>query len=261
MPVRNITQRLFKRSKSYNYSNLSYQSDSGLLIRTHLISGLASLLIGLAGLTACSAPQSGYFPLSKGYSWEYEEILTIRNEAFPRRKVIQSVGLVEIHDQPVYLHEIQGETRAFYERRDEGIYRVSADLEHRELVFPLPINEALESKRTWTIPSRLGVIESRTFALEDRILNRPPKLNLTFHVVSLDETIQTQAGTFNNCLLIKGEGEVNVRTDRGNNSAIVHVINKDWYAPGVGLVKTERTEKAETTFLNAGLYELELLSY
>ena len=71
----------------------------------------------------------------------------------------------------------------------------------------------------------------------------------------------TTAGVFNHCLHVTGRGQTTVQTDRGNASASVTVQVDEWYAPSVGLVKLERQETSESTFLKAGRQTWQLLDY
>ena len=48
------------------------------------------------------------------------------------------------------------------------------------------------------------------------------------------------------------KSRVAVRTDRGNASAMVTVRTREWYARGIGLVRLEREERADSTFLRNG---------
>jgi hypothetical protein len=71
-------------------------------------------------------------------------------------------------------------------------------------------------------------------------------------IAATDESVVVPAGKFDRCLRIDGSGRRNVRTDRGNASAEVSVSHQEWYAPGIGLIKAERWEHAESPFLKAG---------
>ena len=206
---------------------------------------------------ACSQQGEGYFPLATGHSWEYLETLTIRDENHYRRRVITTQQPVRIKGKTLFVQVAQGEQRRYFSSTDTGIFRERPGTQQTDLILPLPLDE----NKYWTQISRLGVIESRTFAKEDRILSRPPPIKLEYSLISKDETVIVSAGRFTHCLKIKGEGTTIVRVDRGNGIAEVNVENFDWYAPGVGLVKTERTERSVSPFLKNGRYTLELLRF
>lgn len=216
------------------------------------------LLAGfLLSLVACSQQDEGYFPLARGHSWDYLETLIIRGESHFRRRVITTQEPVRIEGKMLFVQEAQGGQRRYFSRTDAGIFRERPGTKQTDLILPLPLNE----NKYWTLISRLGVIESRTFAKEDRILIRPPPIKLEYSLISKDETVIVSAGRFTHCLKIKGKGTTIVRVDRGNGIAEVDVENYDWYAPGVGLVKTERIERSVSPFLKNGRYTLELLRF
>lgn len=236
--------------------SLLSQAYSWLSRRTYVYLFFFPLLL----LTGCQQQSDTYYPLQAGHLWEYRETLKIRNEVFERRKLVQSENPAEYEGKTLYMQQHQGGLRFILTEEVDGIYRLDKQLNSAHLVFPEPPRPA-EPERRWKAVSRLGVIESRTFAREDRILDRPPELTMEYRVVSDQAQVTVPAGTFDKCVQIRGEGSLSVRTDRGNNSAIVNVTSDDWYAPGVGLVKTEREEQSDSVFLKPGRYTLELVYF
>ena len=157
------------------------------------------------------------------------------------------------------------DTDAYLQRTPDGLYRIGARDRHSltETWEPAPQKILpLQPKvgDSWTVDSRLGLIESRTFARQDRLRNRTIPVALRYEIYSSEESITVPAGTFDNCLALRATGSVVVRTDRGNASAEVLVTRQDWYAPGVGLVKSVRVEESESPFLKSGSYEQALLA-
>jgi hypothetical protein len=58
---------------------------------------------------------------------------------------------------------------------------------------------------------------------------------------------------------VEATGLTLVPADRGNLEVEVRVTQTEWYAPGVGLVKSTRAETADSPFLRSGEYVQELL--
>ena len=67
------------------------------------------------------------------------------------------------------------------------------------------------------------------------------------------------AGRFDDCIRVEATGVTLVPADRGSLEVEVKVTQTEWYAPGVGLVKSTRLEAAESPFLRNGEYLQELL--
>ncbi len=208
-------------------------------------------------LASCRSEDPDYFPLEEGHWREYQETLVIRDESHTRRRIVRNLQAVIVEDKKLFVQESQGQDREFFSVMSEGVFRVDPEKNKSELILPLPPDK----EDSWSLNSRLGVIESRTFARRDRILTKAIPITLTYSVISTDEDVVVKAGHFRHCLKVKGSGFTIVKVDRGNGLAEVKVESTDWYAPGKGLIKTERTERSESTFLKPGFYTLELLNY
>lgn len=65
-------------------------------------------------------------------------------------------------------------------------------------------------------------------------------------------------GRFDECFLVSGHGTTT--TDVGNyiGRAEIEISTEDWFAPGVGLVKSIRTERTSLDALNFGRLSMEL---
>lgn len=209
----------------------------------------------MLALVGCSSEDQSYFPLEEGHWREYQETLIIRDETQTRRRVVRNLASVTFDDQKLFVQEIQGEERQYFSVKEEGIFREDPEGNKFELILPL----SSDKDESWSLASRLGVIESRTFARRDRILTKAIPITLTYSVISIDEEVVVPAGRFKNCLKVKGTGFTTVRVDRGNGTAEVKIESFDWYASGIGLIKTERTEQSNSSFLKTGFYTLELL--
>jgi hypothetical protein len=214
-----------------------------------------------ACLSACSGDPTPYFPLDAGSNWHYRLTLDVIKETNPQRVLVHNLGRRERDGEPVYLQRTQMAAPAVFSVGADGIYRLGAENQEGSasptLVLPIP----LEVGRSWRVVSRLRLIESRTFAREDKLHSRKLELPLDYRVVGLDADVTTAAGSFRDCLLVEASGRRTVKVDRGNNVAVVSVKHYDWYAPGVGLVRSERVETSDSPFLEPGRYLLELERY
>ncbi|MEQ8235078.1 MAG: hypothetical protein RLW61_02390 [Gammaproteobacteria bacterium] len=225
---------------------------------------LSAMLLGLV-LTACSDPRA-YAPLAPGRWWVYAVASTVLDETREARYVARNVARGSLEGKEVVARRVQASSLEYLRSTPEGILRVaqrsgrdgtfSSDQPPR-LVLPVPA----QAGRSWSVASTLALIESRTFARQDRVIVRRYPVTIEKSVVALDGVTQVPAGRFANCLLIAGQGTTSVRTDRGNASARVTVSTREWYAPGVGLVRLERDERSTSPFLKSGRQVWTLLEY
>mgnify|MGYP003338694896 CR=1 FL=1 len=73
--------------------------------------------------------------------------------------------------------------------------------------------------------------------------------------------VQTRAGAFKGCLRVKGEAALKLFADPVVGWQDMPLTTLEWYCPGVGLVRLERHEPANSTFLAGGDLTMELLSW
>jgi hypothetical protein len=86
-------------------------------------------------------------------------------------------------------------------------------------------------------------------------------VELQYRIESTDEEITVPAGTFKNCLRIKGVGTTSKNVGFYVGQTDIRVENIEWYAPGAGLVKAVRLETTTSKVLPRGSYELNLTSF
>ncbi len=226
---------------------------AGRTVRAALV---CTLLAGCAG-------GDDWFPLQPGQIREYRLTTEVRKEVRVQKHVVVDLGGGEYEGTAVHVQRAQDGELAYLRRSDAGIERVAvrpagagepaADAPgHFLLRFP-----ATPGTR-WQLASRLRLVESRTFARED--LLRPHRLpvQLEYAIEALDDTVDVPAGRYPGCLRVRGTGRTTVPVDRATGKAGVEVEHTDWYAPGVGLVKSTRIERTDSVFLHPGSYALEL---
>ena len=153
-----------------------------------------------------------------------------------------------------------------YEETERGIFRlgrrdggeIGSHTERQDvMILPHEVKEGM----SWSQTSRLELIESRMFAADDQIAGRRYPVQLTARIAALDEAVRVPAGVFAQCVRVDATGETRVRVDRGNVTVPVEIAPQDWYAAGVGRVKSMRIERAQSSFLRPGSYTLELVSF
>ena len=204
-------------------------------------------------ISSCSNEGSSYFPVDKIKSWNYTvKILPEVDESIIYKRTNESLGKKTIKDNDVD-HEVfpilkENGTLLYYQISDNGIYR-------NGIKFVKDIGVKFEKKKRMVIPANLKVgegweVESKTYL----ILKRYPyydyrattNFKLNYKIVSLNEDIKTPSGKFKNCLKLEGTGKTSFIGDSEIGSIEIDIFSEEWYAKGVGLVKTVRTEKTDT---------------
>jgi len=226
--------------------------------RTWAVATLVALLAG-----ACAPGAADYYPLDAGRTFEYHQRVEVRGEPTVQRRVVTNLGPATWQGRRVHVQRVQDGVLHLFVRDAGGVRRIAtrspgqadalADGEYHYLL-PAP----LRSGRHWSLESRLRLVESRTFAREDRLAPRLLPVTLVYTVEALDDTVQVPAGRFTACVRIRATGRTHVPVDRGNARAAVAVEHVDWYAPGIGRVKSQREETSDSPFLHDGRFVLEL---
>ncbi|MEQ8662055.1 MAG: hypothetical protein RLW62_14660 [Gammaproteobacteria bacterium] len=227
----------------------------------------ARLLRGalLALLAGCGS-DGAYEPLAPGLWWVYAVESEILDEPRVARYLARNAARGTLDGQAVVARRHQAWSVDYLHADDAGIVRVAhrhgrngtltADAPARVLL-PLPA----VAGTSWSTASTLGLIESRTFARQDRVIVRRYPVTLEMTVIARDGVTRVPAGEFDACLVVEGNGRTSVRTDRGNASALVTVHTREWYAPGIGLVRREREERSTSPFLKNGRQVWTLLEH
>lgn len=247
---------------------------------------LISLLL-LAGCDSGTAPvpeiadKTSYFPLSEGSAWAYQ--VTTETDG----KITQSTQRITT------LPPIQHEGRTVHVRRSEqeaniGVeYWLKADasgirrIAHRTDSYLDVVMDAaprtvlkmpLKRDATWTSPTvTYSVLRNVDFS---RKAKEAAGMQMTHIVEAVDQKVTVPAGTFEQCIRIKGRGEVTLDmgqvrvrsddtlyTDATARMRRVPIVHTEWYCQGVGLVKVERLEPITLSFSNADRIVLELTDY
>ncbi len=214
---------------------------------------------------SCSKKEYSYFPLNKGYKWQYDVILITKDGLLNQKYILNNIGKNELDGKPVYLRESLDGTVLYYSITDEGIYYLGNDNnrtveekfnEDIQLVIPEKISVGSVWEQT-TITKLL----KKTGPPQKTVLKIIADVPLEVKVESMNETVSVLAGRFDRCMKVTMSGFA--FKDAGNyiGLTMVSVEQTNWYAPGVGLIKMERVETTARKALDKGSLTLELASY
>lgn len=93
------------------------------------------------------------------------------------------------------------------------------------------------------------------------IRNLHPSIPMTHQIEALNDSVDTPAGHFDRCLRVKGVATVRIYAHPTAGWRDMPLTTLEWYCPGVGLVRMERSEPAKPAFLTGGTRMLELASW
>jgi hypothetical protein len=226
------------------------------------LAGAAVAIAYLCLLTGCSRAPDNYYPLAGGKYWRYVMTYHTMDGNYKGIYAVENLGRKKENDHDIYVRRLLGGTSDFLRINDQGIHLTGrektdgrrSDLDHHIFLFPLVVG------REWqdTTISRALIKTGPPQKTEFHISTQVP---VTVRIESMTDTVSVPAGAFVECMriLIKG----NEFTDAGNyvGLTIVNIEETDWYAPGVGLVKSIRKESTASKALDRGEITLELEFY
>ena len=224
-------------------------------------------------LQSCESKVSDtpYFPLEKGLKWEYQisQELSGSSSTVKQSFTLENLGRStikngkEVYDS--YLRQTSDGNVYYLVSDESGINRVAKRtvVEYTprfdEVVRKvLPSHQLLDIGQLWNVDTSLYVIHSRPDYNNDLSAKRP---NMVFEIESLDETVDVPAGHFENCIRVEGYASITLYADARIGYIKVPIIQTEWYAPNVGLVKMIRSEVINSSVYRGGVHTFELTKF
>lgn len=216
-------------------------------------------------LQGCERSDADYFPLNEGRWWQYRVMVKTKDKQKQYKYIVANLPSGDLDSTKTFVRRTHDGSLFFYQKTDDGIFRVAVkrrtDREiqreastHLIIPYPTKIGNAWELETTTTILDRnIRAYERKQFTLVVPVM-------LQYTVESLDDIVSVPAGRFDRCLRIRGVGRTRVNPNVGVGVTDIEIETIDWYAPGVGLVRTIRKEEASTAVLDSGEYLFELES-
>ncbi|MGR8918292.1 MAG: TapB family protein [Gammaproteobacteria bacterium] len=221
--------------------------------------------LGLLALAACLAAcgdggvGSPYFPLEPGRNWQYRVVRTTMDGTTELRHAIRTVappqGFAAARktlDGRVLLYTVDA----------AGVHRIEPQAEQgsaawrRSMVLP----HEIAADTTWQAPGRTAVLEN-TGPPWETLFRINVELDMSYRVEALAASVDTPAGRFEDCLVVRGRGRTNADVGNYIGHTEIEVESREWYAPGVGLVRMERRETTGASALDRGSVSMELDRY
>ncbi|MEX2516535.1 MAG: hypothetical protein WD572_06435 [Gammaproteobacteria bacterium] len=213
-------------------------------------------LVLLLSLPACGdSADSKYFPLKQQQLLTYHKQLTRSDGSFENKFLIRITGPESIAGKQLYLQQTASGISALLERNDDGIYQVGST-QHGEhslnatpvMIMPIPLTVGSR----WQTLTQTELLEWRKYSLEKIDRGLRIKLPMDYHCTKLDARIITPAGNFQNVAVIKGYAERRMEFTGDTGFIVIKIDSTQWYAPGIGLIKSERTESVDRREINPG---------
>lgn len=229
----------------------------------HFLLPLIALLQPVSG---CGPGTPDYFPLDGPRTREFRLSVETADEHATHRQLLHHAGTVHRDGREVGVFEHSAGGRQYYVRTAEGVRWIATARAEDGAVTaqagePFVIREPVTVGMEWEVPSRLALAESVFHDNGERVRSRQTPVTLRHVIVGGGEEVTTPAGHFEGCLRVHATGRAIVRVNWGANFGTVEVDQTDWYAPGIGLVKSRRIETSDSPYLKPGESMLELARY
>lgn len=232
-----------------------------------LSSALLTLALG-AILPGCGGPSHAeLFPLGQGHRWVYDiktewENNTLEHEAL----VLSSHGSELLEDgQRAWRRRSESGVDYWLRSDDSGIYRVASksDLDEQPKPDPAPryvLKQPIAVGTTWQSTTTAYLLRRRQ-DFPPEIRHSHPAVPMNYVIEAVNQTVSTRVGEFTGCVKVRGVALLKLFADPVVGWKDMELSTFEWYCPGVGLVRLERNEPAQSTFLTGGTLTMELTEW
>ena len=225
------------------------------------------LVWSVLAVAGCSKPPAGdLFPLEAGHHWTYDVMTETENHVVSHEaQVMRSLGRDDLDGRSAW-HRRSDSGVDYWLRSDQtGIYRVASksdlDPEPRPdkptryvLKLPLAVGSSWQATTTAYL-----LLRRQEFPPEIRYTH--PAVPMNYQIEATEQTVTTRAGRFEHCLTVRGTAQLRLYADAVVGWKDMPLTTREWYCPGVGLARLERSEPAESTFISGGTLTMELIEW
>lgn len=219
---------------------------------------LLALIVLVVLFAGCSSNTQDYFPIKPGMSWRYNVEVTTMDGIETKKYIVQAAQARPWQGQSLPVRQTLDGTRLFYLKNDDGVYRVATRRQEEKVPAAVPggrsivLQYPLEKGTTWQETSEtIALYRTGPPQRSEYWIHAPVKLE--YVIEATDDNVKVPAGRFDNCVRVHATGRT-PNYDAGNyvGRTDITVDKTDWYAPGVGLVKSVRVESTTGKVLNRG---------
>lgn len=226
----------------------------------------AAIVIGLlAGCGERPAPDD-LFPLAPGHQWSYR-MTTLLDEQEPlvETLTIANRGSDQLGGETAWRRRSDSGVDYWLRSDDTGVFRIGSRTpperligvdEPRRYVLRKPYQVGTQ----WEVLTTGYVLQQRNEVPKELRRTHKP-FPMVYTIAATDEAVATPAGKFAGCLRVDGQALVRVYVEERKDWREVALNAREWYCPGVGLVRLERQEPAPSRFMVGGSVTLELAAW
>ncbi|MFM9916166.1 MAG: hypothetical protein ACKVOX_10200 [Rhizobacter sp.] len=223
---------------------------------------------GLLLLAGCGGPggDTSLFPLDKGHHWTYRVATELENNTVQHEEMtLSTLGRTDLDGQPAWLRRSDSGANYWLRSDDTGVYRVASrsDIEDEPKSDPARryvLKRPYAVGTTWQSPTTAYLLEHKQeFPREVRY--KHPIIPMNYVIDAVDQKVDATAGSFSGCLRVKGQAQIRLFADPVVGWRDVPLTTLEWYCPGVGLVRLERDEPGQSTFISGGRIRMDLAEF
>ena len=232
----------------------------GVLSKSLLIIIIFAFAHTLSSEIKCQSHSPNYYPLEKGYTWDYEMMVISGSRKISNQVIRRNKGIIELGGNEYYEQEtnIRGNLICnFYKELPSVGMLEYGKYNPKELVIKSPAR-ILHSSPIYVFkyPIKWGTEWEESYTT--KLLNEKLEGNLRCMIEDTDAQIQVRAGLFKNALEIHKRGILSKRSRLiGKLSANIHII--EYYVEDVGLVKAIVKEDGIQSYFTKGKAVIELI--
>ncbi len=207
------------------------------------------LLLCCIILACCNIDSESYFPLNEKKKWSYKITITPEiDKPTIYKKISHSIGKTKIENNTYFPFIRENGSIYYYQKKKNGIFRNGFSFEkdnnisfHEKdrIVLPNPLKKG----DTWEVDSKTFLILKRYPYYDYRATTN---FTIKYEIISKNESIDTPLGKLKNCLYLKGTGQTKFIGDSEIGAIEINIVSEEWYARGIGLVKSVRTEETNS---------------
>ena len=217
-------------------------------------------------LSACKEDYN-YFPHKEGFIWNYKISIGSSYTGNTKQKRL-TVTNIQTHIQgkgtkfsKVYSN---GNIVTYFKNKEKNnLYRIAAFFsDNNSLDEPVEkeIIPSLDFKKDrWITKSQLFVTKGFQPPLRDFIPTAT--LDMKYKIIKKNIKVKVLAGSFDNCIYIRGSGETDFIADTRSGPNKVFVSSEEWICEGIGIVKEKRIEETKSSAFGTQNFYKELVSF
>lgn len=235
-----------------------------------MLNRLGAMLVALLLVSCSRTVGQDYFPLSDGAAWTYSLNYVMPDGKDRKQLSIRTVGQSSFKTGESVIEGVVRRTSDgtdyYVQAREDGLYRVGKRVivETKPQVdksarLILPKGRNLRVGYTWTLDTSPYVMHWMPPFIEANGSIKP--FDLVYEIASMDDTVETPAGVFEQCVRIDASGKMVFYADASRGYQEVLINHSEWYAPGVGLIKLERNEPLDTEIMKGGKVSMLLTQF